>query len=86
MRVVADEVYWSAEDEEIGVGVAGGGGADEHGGGEAVGCVGAWTFMREWQEVWEEVVAMDGSGNGRVRRRPLRVALIMRFGVESAAL
>lgn len=74
LRVVAHEVDRPAEDEQVCVGRAGGCGAHDHRGGEAVGRVRA--SAREQRE---------GEETGAVRS-PFCVASVVGFGVEGAAV
>lgn len=74
LRVVAHEVDRPTEDEQVCVGRAGGRGAHDHCGGEAVGRVGP--------SAWEQG---EGEETGAVRG-PLRVAGVVGLGVEGAAV
>ena len=74
LRVVAHEVDRPAEDEQVCVGRAGGGGAHDHCGGEAVGRVRA--SARE---------QVEGKETGAVRG-PFGIAGVVGLGVEGAAV
>lgn len=74
LRIVAHEVDRPAEDEQVCVGRAGGRGAHDHCGGEAVGRVGP--------SAWEQV---EGKETGAVRG-PFGIAGVVGLGVKGAAV